>query len=60
MSEKDEKARPPIKHELGGGYYYTCYWLTCNETVYRYWRYCPYCGTKLLWDEEDDSKRNRD
>lgn len=57
MNEKDEKARPPIKHELGGGYYYTCYWLKCSEQLQRWWRYCPICGTPIRW--EDDSKGNR-
>ena len=43
----------PNVHELGGGYYYTCHWLTCNNTVHRYDQYCSLCGQKLLWRDDD-------
>ena len=49
--EKQEHLYPRA-HELGGGIYYTCYWLACNETVYRWMNYCPKCGQKLLWNDE--------
>lgn len=44
--------KPPTAHELGGGIYYTCFWLTCNETVYRWQNYCPKCGQKIDWEGE--------
>ena len=44
--------RPPTKHELGGGIYYTCYWLNCNNTVKRYQNYCDQCGQKIDWEGE--------
>jgi hypothetical protein len=43
---------PPDKHELGGGYYYTCYWLSCRNTVTRYQNYCDQCGQKIDWGEK--------
>lgn len=42
------------KHELGGGYYYTCPWIMCNNTVHRYDRYCSQCGQKLRFEKDDD------
>ena len=41
---------PPIKHELGGGEYYTCHWLECCETVNKFMEWCPKCGQKILWE----------
>lgn len=46
--------RKPIKHELGGGYYYTCPWIMCNNTVHRFDRYCSQCGQRLRFDKDDD------
>lgn len=46
--------RKPTKHELGGGYYYTCYWIKCGETLHRWWKYCPNCGNRIDWSEIDD------
>lgn len=46
--------RKPIKHELGGGFYYQCPWIKCNESLKRYYRYCPGCGQKLLWENDYD------
>lgn len=46
--------RKPIKHELGGGYYYTCPWIMCNNTVHRYDRYCSQCGQRLRFEKDDD------
>lgn len=43
---------PPQKQELGGDYYYKCYWMTCGNTVYPYQNYCDKCGQKILWDRE--------
>lgn len=39
----------PRRHELGGGYYYTCHWLKCNNTVTRWQNYCDQCGQKIDW-----------
>ena len=41
----------PRKFELGGGYYYKCYWVACDETLYRWMNYCPKCGNKISWGE---------
>ena len=46
--------RKPIKHELGGGYYYTCPWIMCNNTVHPWNRYCSQCGQRLRWSKDDD------
>jgi hypothetical protein len=42
--------KPPDIHELGGGIYYTCFWLTCRETIYRWQNFCPRCGQKIDWE----------
>lgn len=42
----------PITHELGGGVYFTCHWVACGETLYRWMNYCPLCGSRILWDDE--------
>ena len=54
-----EKAKPPTKHELGGGIYYTCYWLKCSTDLKKWYRYCPGCGTKIAWSDAyvDDSEK---
>ena len=54
--EAEQKAtpRPPIQHELGGGIYYTCYWITCGETVTKWDNYCRKCGQKILWEGADN------
>jgi len=41
----------PIRVELGGDYYYRCHWIKCNEPLQKWWRYCPMCGAKILWDD---------
>jgi len=50
-----EKQQPkqPIRYELGGGYYYTCHWYRCNETVKRFMDYCPRCGQRIDWREQN-------
>lgn len=62
MDEKNEQrleiiakatARPPIVHELGGDNYYTCYWISCGESLKKWWRYCPICGTEIDWGDID-------
>ena len=47
-----QEAKPPMKHELGGSYYYQCYWMSCNATVTRWMEYCPACGQRIFWDED--------
>ena len=41
----------PIRVELGGGYYYRCHWLKCDNTVHPWERYCSQCGQRLTFDE---------
>lgn len=62
MTEQERRAiensipREPIKHELGGGYYYTCPWYSCGNTVHRWDKYCSRCGQKLLFEIEDEDR----
>ena len=49
--EKQE-GKPPRKMELGGGYYYKCFWVSCNEDVNKFYEFCPKCGCRILWDDE--------
>lgn len=42
-----------IKEELGGGYYWRCPYLLCDKIVRSDWDYCPYCGSKLIFDTDD-------
>ena len=44
--------RKPRKVELGGGYYYSCPWVSCNENITKWYNYCPKCGQKLDWEGE--------
>jgi hypothetical protein len=46
--------RPPVINELGGGIYYTCYWIYCGESLKRWYDYCPHCGQRILWEGETD------
>ena len=43
----------PVKYELGGDIYYACHWIKCNEQLKRWWNYCPNCGQKIDWGEEE-------
>ena len=47
-----QEPKEPTKVMLGGGYYYTCYWLACGETVNKFMNYCPKCGQALDWRED--------
>lgn len=49
-----QEARTPNVQELGGGYYFTCHWLSCGQTLNKYWEYCPKCGQRIDWT---DAKR---
>ena len=39
----------PRVQELGGGIYYKCHWLSCNEDLSKWYEYCPKCGQKIDW-----------
>ena len=41
--------RTPREEELGGGFYYKCYWISCNEDLKKWYEYCPQCGQKIDW-----------
>lgn len=45
-----QEALPPVIHELGGGYYYTCHWLACNRDVNKWMDFCPGCGQRIDWE----------
>ena len=49
---RQQEPQSPIKHELGGGYYYQCHWIACGETVTKFMEYCPKCGQRIDWSEE--------
>ena len=60
MTEKEREIlrnaipQKPIKHELGGGYYYTCHWMKCGEELKRWYRYCPWCSQRIDWEGEEE------
>ena len=54
MKNEKEIPKPPIVHEIGGDYYYTCFWLKCGEDLKKWYNYCPKCGTKIDWGNEED------
>lgn len=62
MTEQERAAiensipREPIVHELGGGYYYTCPWMSCGNTVHKWDRYCSKCGQRLLFEKDDEQR----
>ena len=39
----------PRRFELGGGIYYKCHWLICDNDLHRYMNYCDQCGQKIDW-----------
>lgn len=47
---QQQEPLPPVIHELGGGYYYTCHWYKCGNTVTKYQNYCDQCGQRILWE----------
>ena len=53
---EQQEPKPPRMYELGGGYYYRCYWMSCNATVSRWQNYCDQCGQRILWGEDNDTK----
>lgn len=47
---RQQQPLAPVRHELGGGYYYQCHWLACGETVNKFMEYCPRCGQRIGWE----------
>lgn len=47
VREKPLKAR---RIELGGDYYYKCYWKDCDADVTAYHNYCWKCGQRLSYE----------
>lgn len=46
-----QEPKPPNVRELGGGYYFSCIYLSCGKTLDKYWDYCPYCGQRIDWTD---------
>lgn len=42
--------KEPQVYELGGGYYFKCPWMSCNEDITRWHNYCPKCGQRIDWE----------
>lgn len=56
----NERPIPAVLEEIGVDYIYRCGYVKCEETIHRYYNYCPFCGTKIDWSEADVKKlRNR-
>lgn len=53
IEEALENAIPqkPRRIELGGDIYYKCHWLSCGESLNKWFKYCPKCGCKLDWED---------
>lgn len=49
-----QEPHTPRRIELGGGYYYKCHWLSCDETINKFMNYCPKCGFKIDWSMNND------
>lgn len=45
-----QEPKEPRRIELGGGYYYKCYWLSCDCDLQRWMDYCPKCGYRVAWE----------
>lgn len=53
IEEQRLQAMPVVKEELGGGYFYRCPWINCNEIIRSDWSYCPYCGQALMFENDN-------
>lgn len=49
-AEQNYTPRPPRVHELGGGIYYKCYWINCDEDINKWYNFCPKCGQRIYWE----------
>lgn len=49
-----QEPKKPDMSELGGGYYYSCFWATCNTTLEKWMNYCPVCGQRIDWGEDKE------
>ncbi len=49
---KQEPKQPRVI-ELGGGYYYKCHWISCDNDIKRIDNYCSKCGQMILWEGEE-------
>lgn len=45
--------RPPQRIELGGSYYYKCHWYSCNRDINKWMDFCPGCGQRIQWGENE-------
>lgn len=48
-----DEPKEPERHELGGGYYYKCYWLSCGQDINRFMDFCPHCGQRIKWGDKE-------
>ena len=49
---QSNKPMKPIKEELGGDYYFRCGYALCNKVIKQEWMACPFCSTKIDWEED--------
>jgi hypothetical protein len=47
---KQEPKQPRVI-ELGGGYYYKCFYMSCDADLSKWMNYCPKCGCRIDWKE---------
>ena len=45
-----QEPKEPRRIELGGGYYYKCFWKSCDEDLNKFMNYCPKCGQRIGWN----------
>lgn len=50
---ENSKPRMVIKEELGGDYFYRCPILICNKIIKSEYSYCPYCGARVIFSEDE-------
>lgn len=48
---------PAVREEIGIDYVYRCGYLLCDKTISSYFSYCPYCGTKIDWENTIDANK---
>lgn len=51
-----EQPLPARRIELGGDYYFKCYWITCDADVNRFNNYCSNCGQHLSFEVQAKEK----